>query len=93
MWCRVETSRGMCKHTAQCERDVNNPNRKFWFPSSVVSADEIDVAVQEDNIARHQPSFKTFHSGVLYATGGRTPVLVHVPLKHHISAFRNPSDL
>ncbi|OAX38463.1 hypothetical protein K503DRAFT_817392 [Rhizopogon vinicolor AM-OR11-026] len=65
----------------------------FCFPSSIVSADEVDIAVQEDNITRHQPSFKTFHSGVLYATGGRTPVLVHVSLKHHISAFRNPTDL
>ncbi|OAX37978.1 hypothetical protein K503DRAFT_857019 [Rhizopogon vinicolor AM-OR11-026] len=60
----------------QFERDVNKRDRDFWFPSSVVPADEVDVAIQEENIARHQPSFETFHSGVLYATSGRTPVLV-----------------
>ncbi|OJA17962.1 hypothetical protein AZE42_08107 [Rhizopogon vesiculosus] len=31
-------------------RDVD-----FWFPSSIVPANEVDIAIQEENIARHQP--------------------------------------
>ncbi|OJA14227.1 hypothetical protein AZE42_06172 [Rhizopogon vesiculosus] len=72
---------------------VNKLDRDFWFPPSVVPADEVDVAIQEENIARHQPLFETFHSGVLYATGSRTPVVVRVSLKLHVSAFRDLSDL
>jgi hypothetical protein len=30
---------------------------------------------------------------VLYATGTRQPVLVHVPLKHCVPAFRSSADL
>ncbi|OJA19906.1 hypothetical protein AZE42_13451 [Rhizopogon vesiculosus] len=72
----------------RCECDVNKLNRDFWFSSSVVPADEIDVAIQEGNICHHS---KTFRSRVLYATCGRTQVLV--PLKPHVSAFSNQSDL
>ncbi|OJA20361.1 hypothetical protein AZE42_07312 [Rhizopogon vesiculosus] len=39
----------------RCERDVHKLDRDFWFPSSVVPAHEVDVVIQEDNIARHQP--------------------------------------
>ncbi|OJA17180.1 hypothetical protein AZE42_00218 [Rhizopogon vesiculosus] len=27
----------------------------LWFPSSVVPADEVDVAIQEENITKYQP--------------------------------------
>ncbi|OAX32922.1 hypothetical protein K503DRAFT_786871 [Rhizopogon vinicolor AM-OR11-026] len=34
---------------------ISTSDRDFWFPSSVVPPDEVDVAIQEENIAGHQP--------------------------------------
>ncbi|OJA07806.1 hypothetical protein AZE42_03424 [Rhizopogon vesiculosus] len=37
------------------ETQISMSDRDFWFPSSVVPANEVDVAIQEENIARHRP--------------------------------------
>jgi hypothetical protein len=38
-----------------CERDYNKKEWLFWPPSSVVPADEIDIVIQEGDIANHHP--------------------------------------
>jgi hypothetical protein len=53
--CDVEFRVGERCVNQHCERDYNKNDWLFWPPSSVGPADEIDIAVQEGDIANHQP--------------------------------------
>ncbi|KAJ8590530.1 hypothetical protein M405DRAFT_816109, partial [Rhizopogon salebrosus TDB-379] len=59
----------------------------------MVPADEIDIEMQERNITSRHPAYETRYVGVLYATGARQPVLVHIPLKLGVPGFRSSRDL
>jgi hypothetical protein len=53
--CDVEFRVGERCINQHCKWDYNKNDRLFWHPSSMVLANEIDVVVQEGNIANNQP--------------------------------------